>query len=76
MAISLIQELNVGMQTDSITVDVVIEEDDIAEGIETFTVNLTHSIVPYSVILETATLNVVIIDNESKPCTIPMFQYF
>lgn len=68
MAISLTQELDVGMQTNSITVDVVIEEDSLAEGIETFTVSLTHGgQVPYSVILDIATVNVVIIDNDSKP---------
>lgn len=77
MAISLTQELDVGMQTNSITVDVVIEEDSLAEGIETFTVSLTHGgQVPYSVILDIATVNVVIIDNDSKPRTIPFMQYF
>lgn len=66
MNIFSIQVLDVGLQTDSITVDVVIEEDTIDEGIEEFMVSLTHDSVPYTVTLGIATLNVVIIDNESK----------
>lgn len=66
MNIFSIQVLDVELQTDSITVDVVIEEDTIDEGIEEFMVSLTHDIVPYSVTLGIATLSVVIIDNESK----------
>lgn len=66
MNIFSIQVLDVELQTDSITVDVVIEEDTIDEGIEEFMVSLAHDSVPYTVTLGIATLSVVIIDNESK----------